>query len=256
MDSNPAEALSELDFRCNLGSIWGVRMRLMQAAVLATLTLFLMGGAPPAQPVWIAAPTGEAMVAAYPAAARLAHAGGRVVLSCAATAQGGLDECRVVSQSPEDQGFGEAALTLAPGFRMRTELADGSPAAGRRIIVPIRFVLPEPPDNFPHRAPVFHDAKSSYPELGPAGPYFPDRAARNLMNGSAVIQCRAAADGRLTECIPVSDTPKDWGFDYAALRMALKGWITAAPRLENGQPVDGETVRIEVPFQMRRQASP
>lgn len=227
-------------------------MRRIQAAALAALALLLAAGAPLSQPVWIAAPTGEAMLAAYPAAARLAHAGGRVVLSCAVTAQGGLEECRVLSQSPEGQGFGTAALTLARGFRMRTELADGSPAEGRRISVPIRFVLPEPPDIFPHREPVFHEARNGYAELGPAGPYFPDRAARNLVSGSAVIQCRAAADGRLTECIPVSDTPKDWGFDYAALAMAKRGWLTAAPRLENGQPVDGETVRIQVPFQMRR----
>jgi TonB family protein len=227
-------------------------MRLMQAAALATLTLFLMGGAPPAQPVWIAAPTGEAMVAAYPAAARLAHAGGRVVLSCAVTAQGGLDNCRVVSQSPEDQGFGEAALVLAPSFRMREALSDGSAATGLRFSIPIRFAPPEPGDAVLRREVVFNVTTKGYAELGPVGPYFPDRAVRNSVEGVAVIQCRAAADGRLTQCISVSAMPKDWGFDYAALRMALKGWITAAPRLENGQPVDGETVRIEVPFQVRR----
>jgi TonB family protein len=227
-------------------------MRLMQAALSATLALFLMGGAPPAQPVWTAAPTGEAILAAYPEAARLAHLGGRVFLSCSVTAQGGLEECRVLSQSPEDQGFGAAALVLAPGFRMREVLSDGAPALGQRFTIPIRFVPPDPADAIPWREVVFHPTTKTYDALGPVGPYFPDRAARNNVEGVAVIQCRAAADGALTQCVPISAAPAGWGFEDASRIMAQRHWITAAPRLENGQPVDGEVVRVEVPFKYRR----
>lgn len=227
-------------------------MRLVQTGPLAALSLVLMGGAEAPRPVWVAAPTAEAMVTAYPEAARAARTGARVVVSCVATAQGGLDSCQVISETPPDQGFGAAALLLAPGFRMREALSDGSPASGLRFTIPIRFVPPDPADAVPWREVVFHPTTQTYAALGPVGPYFPDRATRNNVEGVAVIQCHAAADGRLSQCVAVSAAPADWGFDDAALKMAQKGWITAAPRLENGQPVDAEVVRVEVPFQYRR----
>jgi TonB family protein len=227
-------------------------MRLIQTGALAASSLVLMGGAEVARLIWTAAPTAEAMVAAYPGAARTAHTGGRVVVSCVATAQGGLDNCQVISEAPPDAGFGAAALVLAPGFRMREVLSDGNPSVGLRFNIPIRFVPPEPAETDPWREVVFHKP-GAYADLGPVGGYYPERAARLRMQGRAVIQCRAAADGRLSACQPVEESPTDWGFSEASLRMAQTGWITAAPRLADGQPVDGELVRLQVPFKLGRQ---
>ena len=50
----------------------------------------------------------------------------------------------------------------------------------------------------------------------------------------------------------VADAPKGEDFDNAAMRMAQKGWLTAAPRLVDGQPVDEPRVHVVVPFQPRR----
>ena len=68
------------------------------------------------------------------------------------------------------------------------------------------------------------------------------------INGVVVIDCQAAADGVLSQCALVRETPPDLGFSDAVRAMLRKGYLKAARRVENGQPVDGEWVRIAVPF--------
>jgi TonB family protein len=94
--------------------------------------------------VWITKPTGADIARVYPDAA--AHHGGqgRAHLQCTATAEGRLADCTVF-EAPAGQGFGAAALALAPLFQMRPNGQDGLPVAGRPIRIPIRFAL-EPPD--------------------------------------------------------------------------------------------------------------
>jgi TonB family protein len=43
---------------------------------------------------------------------------GRVTIDCAVTDKGGLDDCKVASESPEGFGFGKAALQLSHRFQM------------------------------------------------------------------------------------------------------------------------------------------
>lgn len=103
------------------------------------------------------------------------------------------------------------------------------------------------------REPVFQRQKTGeYRWLGGPGPYYPARAAQGRLNGSATLACRAAATGVLTDCAVVAEAPKGENFSDAALLMAKRGWLTAAPHLVDGQPVDGEEVLVTVPFQVRR----
>lgn len=92
-------------------------------------------------PNWIAKPTGSEFAGAYPANAAHAEMSGRAVISCAITTEGALSACEVVSESPPGWGFGAAALKVAPYFRMSPATPDGQPVAGRRIRVPMRWML-------------------------------------------------------------------------------------------------------------------
>ena len=103
------------------------------------------------------------------------------------------------------------------------------------------------------REPVFQRQNTGeHRWLGGPGPYYPARAAQGRLNGSVTLECRAAASGALTDCAVMAEEPKGENFADAALMMARRAWLTVAPRLVDGQPVDGERVLVSVPFQVRR----
>lgn len=68
------------------------------------------------------------------------------------------------------------------------------------------------------------------------------------MEGNAVIDCTLAATGALRDCVVVAESPANVWFGVASLRMAQAGWLTAEPAEVDGLKVDGERVRITVPF--------
>jgi len=98
--------------------------------------------------------------------------------------------------------------------------------------------------------PIFSPKIRSDPKYGGPGLFYPERAARGRrpIDGVAVIECALAADGALNDCRVVSETPASCPFGYAAQNMAEHRVLSAAPRLVDGQPVDGETVRLEIAF--------
>lgn len=91
------------------------------------------------KPEWIGKPTGSQVHKAYPKAALAAGQGGRVTLSCTVNADGTIRDCEVVSENPADLGFGAAALSLTPTFRMRSTTADGTSVGGARVRIPLSF---------------------------------------------------------------------------------------------------------------------
>jgi len=64
---------------------------------------------------WAKRPTPEQVQAAYPAKAGVQ--GGVATMICHAHDDGSVGECVVANEAPIGQGFGEAALTLAPLFQ-------------------------------------------------------------------------------------------------------------------------------------------
>lgn len=99
--------------------------------------------------------------------------------------------------------------------------------------------------------PIFNKQPKEYENLGPAGPYYPDRAYRAGTNGAAILKCHLLATGALKNCEIVGEGPKDFGFGPAARIMTERGQITAAPRLVDGAPVADEVVGVRVPFELQ-----
>jgi TonB family protein len=99
------------------------------------------------KPQWTALPTGEAVIGAYPALARAANAGtARVQMRCAIAEDGGVKACVLVSETPEGLGFGDAALSLAPHFRLSVWSDEGLPIVGGQVIIPLRYEPPATPN--------------------------------------------------------------------------------------------------------------
>jgi TonB family protein len=92
----------------------------------------------------------------------------------------------------------------------------------------------------------FKRAGSDVEHLGPTGQYYPMKAWKIGIEGSAVILCTAGARGALTDCALVSETPKAYGFGAAALAMAAEGWMSAIGAQA------GERTQVTVPFALAR----
>ncbi len=123
--------------------------------MLGILVAVMMQAAAPAQaapprpsvitnPDWARKPSGEDMMRFYPKAAADSGVEGAATLHCEVAATGDLVGCRADSETPTGQGFAEAALALAPTFKMKAQTKDGVPVDGGKINIPIRFRLPKP----------------------------------------------------------------------------------------------------------------
>jgi hypothetical protein len=86
-------------------------------------------------------PTARHISELYPSRALRDGVGGRVVLDCSVGT--GLDlACNIVSETPSDHGFGQAALTASRSYRAAPTLSDGSPAVGSHARVAMQFQAP------------------------------------------------------------------------------------------------------------------
>ncbi len=91
-------------------------------------------------PHWLSRPGAREFDRFYPPRARERGKEGRVTLDCVVGATGAI-ACRVARESPEGWGFGDAALKIAPSFRLAPRLEDGRATEGGTVRVDIAFRL-------------------------------------------------------------------------------------------------------------------
>jgi protein TonB len=76
--------------------------------------------------------------------------------------------------------------------------------------------------------------------------YYPSRALARNITGQVVLDCLVDANGALN-CSVASETPANWGFGDAALRIARD--YRMVPAMRDGQAVEGR-YRMRVPFEV------
>jgi len=193
-------------------------------------------------PVWVKAPTFEAVERAYPETA--GGADGFAVAHCRVRDDGRLSACRVASESPRKQGFGAAAVKLAADFRVQPGILARAPSKAEsvEVEVPIRFAPPGAARTV--NAPTWlqgFDTQAA-PKIFP-----PEAAAKGLISGRGVARCVVGAGGGLTACAPDGGDPE--GFSDVAAKLA--GAMRMNPWSADARPVEGATVYVGVRLNLK-----
>jgi len=199
----------------------------------------------PDNPQWLERPTAQDYQLARPKQAEAQKVAGVAILFCGITADGHLDPCKAEEETPTGMGFGDAAVALAPKFRMAATTAAGETVGGHYYRLRIRFTLPLPvlPDGVRL---IGHPTWTSQPGGQQSSTYYPDRALRMGQGGNALIQCVVVEGGRLDACTVLDEDPPEFGFGHALLKLAP--FFQMAPVDADGQPVVGGVVRVPMSF--------
>lgn len=88
---------------------------------------------------WERRPSGRDLQRAYPRKALAEGLSGFAAVACEVTADGLLTNCKIDSEGPPGYGFGEAAMSLMPLFKLRSMTPGGQSREGGTVRIPIRF---------------------------------------------------------------------------------------------------------------------
>lgn len=191
-------------------------------------------------------PAEQDILGFYPPAAKAAGVEGSASISCQRDEHGALVSCATTSETPAGQGFGAAAVaiaTKAPPVKSGTLSADEMAR-----VLPLRFTFKLNPPSI--RPDLFHPAVNdpphwiAAPDAEDMASVFPARAARQGVVGRTVMTCRVNPGGGMEFCSLLSETPSDFGFGAAALKLAPRFKLSRFSA--GGYPTNGAYITIPI----------
>lgn len=171
-------------------------------------------------PGWVRKPTSDDLDAAWPAGAKARGVSGKASLICEVNTLGGLEKCSVASEIPAGEGFGAAALMLAPSFQMTPRMQDGKPVRGR-VRIPIVFTNQGSGGGDVGRKVTLMTNPSwkTAPGFADMAQAWPARAA-GVQTAHVSMRCRLTDAGALRDCEVLTENPRAAGFGAAARKVS------------------------------------
>lgn len=207
-------------------------------------------------PRWIRIPTARALGSVFPTQALQQGRSGTAVIKCTLTVESVLSGCQVVSETPRNQGFGEAALTLAPDLNIRPAVKAGR-AVNTDINLTAHFIAPAPPvgsyiagvDTRYLQKYLTNPVWENTPTFSQVVAAYPARARSANKSGRVSLDCTLGADGFFSSCLVMNEEPVGYGFGAAAAELAKS--FKTSPTLPEGRSVLGGVVKVPFAFTTR-----
>lgn len=206
------------------------------ASALALLLAIGLAGAAQARPDplavdWADKPDRAQELAAL---ARVRGRPARAAARCTPGADGRLQACRTVLESPKRSGAAGALQALVPLYRLgpgapTPDMLDGD------VIVSVSTLEVDVPPAWP-------DEDGGFAIRWPPG-------SLAKAGGEVLIDCIAGRTGSLYDCHVLAETPADLGFGWKALRLTPFMRLTPARK-------DGKPAQSNVTFPLRFPAAP
>ncbi|MFN4091388.1 MAG: hypothetical protein ACK4FG_00665 [Brevundimonas sp.] len=195
-----------------------------------------------ADPFWMEAPSPDQIQAARPPEAGDRYGSAR--LDCGLAPDGRPRDCQVGMDRPLNRGFGEAAMQLAPLFRLEMRMPEGKTYADVRVTIDVSFPNAETVgDGSPLRNPTW----VATPSAEVLAERFPAVArAQGIREGRATAACIVQADGHLGECEVSDASPAGVGFETTAAEIAPM--FAVSPWQNSGSPTAGRRMRLPFVF--------
>ncbi|CAN5300762.1 hypothetical protein BH10PSE4_BH10PSE4_27480 [soil metagenome] len=193
-------------------------------------------------PPWESTPTAAQVRAAWPANAKDASAG-QVALRCELAKTGMLTGCDVISEIPAGRGFGKAARSLVPAFKVRFAPDQVKELRKYSVDVPFRFRTPSDTEGRKVTKPRW--TRTLTPN-GMAMVYPRAAVKAGILTGVGVVACTVDVHGGLTDCEVRREDPVGLDFGAAAIEAATA--ISMNPWSTEGEPMDGLKLVLPIRF--------
>lgn len=197
---------------------------------------------------WIAAPTYDEVLAAYPAKAREAKLGGTVSLTCTLTKDGHVKGCSTLMEEPKGYGFSAAARSLAPRFVGPTQWSDGKSVAGGRVDIGFTFLVGTLQDG-PRL--VGKPQWARVPTADQLIALLPKDTETAPTTVRVVLDCLVQPTGELGDCKVQSESPSGKGYGASALATAPYFQVTIWT--VDGLPTAGARIKVPIRYELGAQ---
>jgi TonB family protein len=145
-----------------------------------------------------------------------------------------LDNCFKLEGTSDDPAATEAALKAADAMTL-------PPLAVEKGRMRLSLILGDPPPRQPPAATITAPDWARIPTAADIARFYPDRAMRKEIPGTAVIACKATKEGLLADCVVVDENPPYEGFGEAGLKLTCSriAWWWTKTRPTKGSARQG-----------------